>query len=219
MTSHTLAKRTFSQSLSFIHFYFWLINPKTHRCTCAYTNQFISISITPSRVPPPTSPFPKPTTPNPTSNPFPRYKSKSQKQNKPSPPKPIKKFTLTGAPELYRPLLWIWRELFVSLLSTCDPTTPTPTPIFTPGEREGKGRLRELGAVECGKEDGDGKRKKEEVDEMIGRMLADIERVKGWRGVQRVLSGGRVCEFFFFLPCFIVFLFSGGFLSSSLSWH
>jgi hypothetical protein len=76
--------------------------------------------------------------------------------------------------------------------------------------------LRELGA-ECGKEDGNGKRKKEEVDEMIGRMLADIERVKGWRGVQRVLSGGRVCEFFFFLALLSCFYFSLRVLSSSLS--
>ena len=100
-------------------------------------------------------------------------------------------------------------------MSTCDPTTPTPTPIFTPGEREGKGRSRELGA-ECGKEDGDGKRKREEVDEMIGRMLADIERVKGWRGVQRVLSGGRVCEFFSSLPAFLFFFCAlGKFRSAS----
>jgi hypothetical protein len=101
-----------------------------------------------------TTPKPKPT-PTPT--------------NPNSTRKPLKRFTLAGAAQLDKPLLWIWRELFVSLLST----------------------RTQQNAVEGGKG---------REEEMVLRMLGDIEGAWGWRALERVWYGGRKGEGFF-LAC------------------
>jgi hypothetical protein len=85
------------------------------RCKCAYTNQFVNITI----------------------------KNRSGKI--------IKTFNLDGAHRIDQALLWIWRDLFGSLLAS------------------------------------DNQRQNPE-------MLAEIERVKNWPALERILYGGKYGE-------------------------
>jgi hypothetical protein len=132
-------------------------DPLSDSCKCAYNNLYITIHIK--------SPRP----------PFPSSSSRTKSGRK-----PIKTFRLTGANRLDEVLLWLWRELFVSLLAGS--SSPSSSKKTSGGGRGSEGEGKE------------GEEGKAHEMQLVDAMLADIERVKGWRALERVLFGGRWCK-------------------------
>jgi hypothetical protein len=84
--------------------------------------------------------------------------------------KVIKSFHLSGANHLDTVLLWLWRELFVSLLAC----------------RTADAGVADLDLGMGAKEGGGG-------EELVKEMLDDIERAKNWKALERILYGGKHC--------------------------